>query len=51
LFRLGKRDIESVNPDCLDLGEKGDFLYKSKVTIGLNMYYVNPGFKKIKSVF
>jgi hypothetical protein len=49
LYILGKRDIESVSADCMDLGEKGDFLYKSKVTIGLNIYYINPNLNKIKS--
>ena len=30
---------------------EGDFLCKSKVTVGLNIYYVNPNLKKIKSAF
>lgn len=46
LYKVGKRDIESVDMDCIDLGEKGDFLYRSKVIVGLNMYYVNPNKKK-----
>ena len=49
LYRRGKIDIESVSADCMDLGEKGDFLYKSKLTIGLNIYYINPNLRKIKS--
>ena len=50
-YKVGKRDIESVDMNCIDIGEKGDFLYKSKVTVGLNIYYVNPNLKKIKSAF
>lgn len=38
-------------PCCVDVGYKGDLLYKSKVTVGLNIYYTNPNLKKIKSVF
>lgn len=51
LYKVGKKGIESVDMNCVDIGEKGDFLYKSKVIVGLNIYYVNPNLKKIKSVF
>jgi hypothetical protein len=45
LYRIGKLDIEDVSEDCVDVGEKGDFLYKSKVTVGLNIYYTQPNLK------
>lgn len=49
LYRIGKKDIEDVDMNCIDLGEAGDFLYRSKVVVGLNIYYTNPNLKKIKS--
>ena len=46
LYDRGKRDwFDSV---CIELGEKGDFLYKTKATIGLNIYYKKPIVKCIK---
>lgn len=45
LYRIGRLDFDCVDSECIDLGEKGDFLYKSKVTIGLNIYYTKPNLK------
>lgn len=49
LYEEGKLRFPSNN--CKELLEPGDFLYKSKVVVGLNIYYTNPKLTYIKSTF
>lgn len=45
-YRLYERGITDYFDNCcMYLAEPGDFLWKSRVTVGLNIYYTKPKFK------